>query len=233
MFSVWRTSAVLTAALCLAHTHMHTGWTVLAGDVSFSDSLLAPSDLTHPVYVQLPPWRTLNSTVYMWFSPYVYDLFLTEFCVCFHLHISYTFPLHSTSSPFPFTPQVFSTVASSLSLLLATFLPPLISLFSPLRDQRSGAALPDDEGHSAPLPQGELRGLQICYQPLEQVSDWRLLTVVLTALLVTRSYDPAVTSLKSPHLQNAGFYWGWSLALEPDTADSFTAHFCVYLDTND
>lgn len=55
-----------------------------------------------------------------------------------------------------------------------TSLLPLTSCLSlpTFRDQRKGTSLPDDEGHSAPLPQGELRGLQICHQPLEQVSEW-------------------------------------------------------------
>lgn len=48
MFAMWRTSAVLTAALCLAHIHTHTGRTVLAGDVIFSDSLLAAIRLNTP-----------------------------------------------------------------------------------------------------------------------------------------------------------------------------------------
>ncbi|MEQ2175820.1 hypothetical protein GOODEAATRI_021652, partial [Goodea atripinnis] len=67
-------------------------------------------------------------------------------------------------------------------------------------DQRQGATLSDDEGCPATFSPGELRGLQICHQPFEQVSDgqgqrWPL-AAVLTPQLVTQSGDLQVMSLK-------------------------------------
>lgn len=71
-----------------------------------------------------------------------------------------TLPTPSDFSHLCFRPPFFRT---SPDLIISLHL-------LPSRDQRERAALSDDEGHSAPLPQGELRGLQICHQPLEQVS---------------------------------------------------------------
>lgn len=97
----------------------------------------------------------------------------------------------------------FADSISSTNLSLSLSVPP------PIRDQRQGAALPDHEGHPAPLPQGKLRSLQIRHQPLEQVSGKRagerLIARPPTAR-PSRSGDISVTSLNPQLGPNRGLF---------------------------